>query len=127
MLRIRILQTQIHKLNKSIKGGNTDTGKADRDDEEEEFECDTFFPLNLSHGQTTEIQPSEAGDEGRGGFKPVPSSTLETWLQTPSPTTADGNKPNPDTIPIPLPQGESSWLIDSKASVKLRAVGWERL
>ena len=78
---IRILQTQIEK---------TDGG---------EFECDTFFPIEL---------------EGGGELKEVSMDNVKSWLQKES-----GEA-------ITLPQRDEEWAEDEKVGVELKVVGWER-
>ncbi|KEF52502.1 uncharacterized protein A1O9_11344 [Exophiala aquamarina CBS 119918] len=97
---IRILQTQVHKLN----------GEA--------FECDTFFPEEISF--STAMSP----------WRAVSQTTLESWADgvnipgssvvsaSESATDADEREPSDDET--------DGWVRDGKAGVEYRVVGWER-
>lgn len=97
---IRIIQTQVHKLNG------------------EGFECDTFFPEEIAF--STASSP----------WRAVSQRTLERWadgvdIPGSSPvssfdfaTNGDGKAPSEDE--------NDGWVRDDKAGVEFRVVGWER-
>ena len=78
---IRILQTRVRKLN------------------DEEYECDTFFPIKL-----------EEGNE----LREVHQSELKSWLR------------KEDSEAMSLLQGDSDSVTDEKVGVELKVIGWER-
>lgn len=80
-VRLRILQTQVRRLD----------GKP--------FECDTFFPLDLSDGD---------GEGGRKGWRKVDQAVTESWIRE------------------KLPQQEADWIEDGEGQCEIRVVGWEK-
>ncbi|KAK5043556.1 hypothetical protein LTR84_011416 [Exophiala bonariae] len=99
---IRILQTQVHKLN----------GEA--------FECDTFFPEDITFSSST------------SDWRAVSQRTLETWadgvdIPGSSPASAfDFNSSTDAERKDPSEDEADGWVRDDKAGVEYRVVGWER-
>jgi dihydrofolate reductase len=81
-LIIRILQTQVRRID----------GKA--------FECDTFFPLDLTKG--------DAGKTLQG-WREADKAETESWI---------GEE---------LPQKEGDWTTDGGGECEIRVVGWEKI
>jgi dihydrofolate reductase len=78
---IRILQTQVRRID----------GKA--------FECDTFFPLELTND-----------DAGKTlGWREADKAETESWI---------GEE---------LPQKEGNWTMDGGGECEIRVVGWEKM
>lgn len=101
---IRILQTQVHKLN----------GEA--------FECDTFFPEDITFSSST------------SDWRAVSQRTLEGWtdgVDIPGSSPASAFDFNSSTAGAedrkpPSDDEVDGWVRDDKAGVEYRVVGWER-
>jgi dihydrofolate reductase len=97
---IRILQTQVHKLNG------------------EGFECDTFFPEDITF--STASSP----------WRAVSQRTLERWadgVDIPGSSTVSSFDFAPDADEkVPSEDETDGWVRDDKAGLEYRVVGWER-
>lgn len=97
---IRILQTQVHKLNG------------------EGFECDTFFPEDITF--STAMSP----------WRAVSQWTLESWadgVNIPGSSAVSASNSAADADEREVSDDEADgWVRDEKAGVEYRVVGWER-
>lgn len=99
---IRILQTQVHKLN----------GEA--------FECDTFFPEDITFSTSTSDwrAVSQRTLEGWTDGVDIPGSSPSSAFEFNSGADAERSAPSDDET--------DGWVRDEKAGVEYRVVGWER-
>ena len=97
---VRILQTQVHKIN----------GEA--------FTCDTFFPEDLTFNDIS------------SPWRAVSARILDKWVDGIDVPGASKPSTSPDLQADPSEFGgedeDDGWVRDDKAGVELRVVGWER-